>query len=603
MGIVFGLVLAVAVLMAMNRIRYDVLALLVILALILTGILPVGLAIAGFGSSVVILVASLLIVGEMLDRTGVARAVGSFILSRGGKSETKLLILTMISAALLGSVMSSTAVVAVFIPIVAKIAAETGVRRERLLMPVSYAALISGMLTLIATTPNIVVSEELQVSGSPGFGFFDFTLVGLAVLAVGIVYILTIGRKLLPTHEDADGDGRRVRTTAELLEEFRGETETDSFRLLADSRVVGKPIKEARLSEIAGADFIGLRRRDQYIPAPRSDTVLQEGDILLINGEKEAIESLRVNVGGKREPVSPQELQRWLWQGGGATILVHPDSSLIGRSLRESRLRTDHGVHALGLRQGKQAVEDFQDAKLQAGDMLLVVGAWERIDRLRDRAHDFIVVEVPRERTERVEAHRKMPIALAILAVMVLLSLFNLVPLTAAVLIAALAAILTRCLSMEDAYRAIHWPSIVLIAGLLPLADALAVTGGTDYVVNIMLQTFGDLGPRVVLTAVFFLTAAIGLFLSNTASAVLVAPIAIFAAERIGVSPYPMAIAVVFAASAAFVTPVSSPVVTLVVEPGRYRFLDFVKVGLPMLILTWLVVLILAPMIFPFSTS
>jgi di/tricarboxylate transporter len=258
-------------------------------------------------------------------------------------------------------------------------------------------------------------------------------------------------------------------------------------------------------------------------------------------------------------------------------------------------------MHVLGVRRGGEALADHENVALQAADSLFLVGSWASVRQLQGLHHEFVVLEIPAEHDEIVPAYRKLPIALAILGGMIALSIFDVIPLTAAVLLALLAAVATRCLTMEDAYRSIHWSSIVLVAGMLPLADALQSTGGTDLIVNGLLTTLGDAGPATMLTVLFFLTAILSLFLSNTASAVLVAPIAIIAAERLGVSPYPFAVAVLIAASAAFSTPVSTPVVTLVVEPGRYRFMDFVKVGVPLLVLTYLTTLVLAPLLFPYA--
>ena len=246
---------------------------------------------------------------------------------------------------------------------------------------------------------------------------------------------------------------------------------------------------------------------------------------------------------------------------------------------------------------------DYAITQLQASDSLFLVGPWSSIRQLQKLLHDFIVLETPAELADVVPSYRRMPVALAILVGMVLLTVFDLVPLVAAVLLAVLAAVFTRCLTMEDAYRSIHWSSLVLVAGMLPLADALDVTGGTQLIVDTLLNAAGDSGPYFMLSIIFFLTAALGLVLSNTASAVLVAPIAIYAAAAINVSPYPFAVAVLIAASSAYSTPVSTPVVTLVVEPGRYRFTDFVKVGVPVLILSYLVTMLVAPPVFPFTAA
>ena len=598
---VFVLIAVAAAMMASNRVRFDVVALLVVLALMLSGILSVGEALSGFGNSVVIMVAGLLVIGEMLDRTGVARAVGDLILKQGGSDETKLLIAIMVGAALLGAVMSSTAVVAIFIPIVLRISAETRLSASRLLMPMSYAALISGMLTLIATAPNLVVNEELRNAGFEGFGFFSFTLVGLAVLMVAIVYVLLIGRRLLPGDVSAVTGENKARSIFDIWDDFRLEQAHESFTINADSPLAGMTLAEAQLEHRYQARIVGvLRAGDKRLTAPSIDVELHAGDKLLLVGLDDDRKQLSGEQGLTPYPASERHRQRWLRELGGATVLVHPDSGLIGKSLREAAFFSHYHVQVLGLRRSQEPLPEFEDIQLAAGDSLFVVGSWTSINNLQSLHHDFVVLNVPAERADVVPAYRRMPVGLAILAGMVLLTVFDVVPLVAAVIIAVLAAVATRCLTMDDAYRSIHWSSLVLIAGMLPLADALEKTGGTELVVNALMSTFGNSTPLTMLTVLFFLTAGLSLVLSNTASAVLVAPIAIYAAEALGVSPYPFAIAVLIAASAAFSTPVSTPVVTLVVEPGGYGFMSFVKVGVPLLLLTYVATVIVAPLLFPF---
>ncbi|MFG0283373.1 MAG: SLC13 family permease [Phycisphaerales bacterium JB039] len=605
LALVFAIIGAAAALMASNRVRFDIIALLVMLALIVSGILTPARALAGFGSPVVILVAALLVVGEMLDRTGVARAVGDLILKKGGSSERRLLVLIMAAAAMLGAVMSSTAIVAIFIPIVLRIAAEARISPQRLLIPVSYAALISGMLTLIATAPNLVVSEELKAQGMEGFGFFSFTPIGLGVLVVAIVYFAALGRWLLPGSLQPATPESGARRIEELLADFHVAERIGALRIGAGSPLAGKTIAAANFRGDLAARVIGIMRSrgpaDDRLLAPGGESEMRAGDILLLVGDDQALRRLVAEF--DLEPVSmgPRERQRWRWEQGSAAVLIHPESRLIGKSVREIKFRSAFGLHALGLRHAGNVVPDFEDAPLRPGDSLLVVGPWSRIDRLQSHNHDFIVTELPRERAEVVAAHRRMPAALIILVAMVLLVVFNIVPLVAAVIMALLAAVFTGCLGMDHAYRSIHWSSIVLVAGMLPLADALEVTGGIQLIVDVLMRLFADGGPRLMLTAIFLLTAAFGLILSNTAAAVLVAPIAIYAARALDVSPYPFAVAVLIAASAAYSTPVSTPVVTLVVEPGRYRFIDFIRAGAPLLALTWLLTLALAPVFFPFE--
>jgi di/tricarboxylate transporter len=589
--------------MASNRIRYDAVALLVVLALMLSGVLSVGESLSGFGSPVVVLVVCLLIVGEMLARTGVAAAVGDWILRRGGKSEWRLLVLIMLAAGILGAVMSSTAIVAIFIPIILRIASDTGLNASRLLLPMSYAALISGMLTLIATTPNIVVHEELKAAGYEGFGFFGFTIIGAIVLVAAIVYILFIGRRLLPGDEVAEATGSARRSVFDLWRTFNTTEEFCRARILPTSSLVGQANAQADIEERFGIRLVGIdtaRSRSGSIVPPASGARHAENDVLLLVGSGSSLSRAMEELNLTRLEKSADTRKRFLWDFGGASVLVHPDSTLVGKTVREADFFTRFRLQVIGLRHGREPVEDYAGTPLKSGDSLFVLGPWSRIKRLAERNHEFVVLELPSEIGDVAPERSKMPVALAILVGMVILMMADVIPITAAVMIATMMAVVTRCLSLEEAYRSVHWSSIVLIAGMLPLADAMAATGGTQLIVDALLDLSGDAGPYAMLTLVFFLTATLGLILSNTASAVLVAPVAIYVARALEVSPYPFALAVLIAASAAYSTPVSTPVVTLVVDPGRYRFADFLKLGIPLLFLTWLVTLVVAPLVFPF---
>ena len=602
---VFALIAVTASLMASNKVRFDIVALMVVLALMLSGVLTVGEALAGFGSSVVMLVACLLVVGEMLDRTGVAAAIGDWILKKGGTNETRLYIVIMATAALLGAVMSSTAVVAIFIPIVLRVAAETKLQASRFLMPMSYAALISGMLTLIATTPNLVVSEELKGAGYSEFGFFSFTPVGLAVLVVAIAYIVLLGRHILPKQPQGESDTPGDRSVFDIWADYNTDREYRSGIINGNSPLAGSSISDSALETRFGVRILGIVRhrdgREERLPSPPSSTVLESGDTVLFLARAAELDRLIAEQSLAPFTPSQQNMQRWLWELGAATVLVHPESELIGKSLSDAEFRSRYNLHVLGVRRERKPLDGYENIRLAPSDNLFVTGPWSAIRQLQSRHHDFVVMETPAEQARVVPAYRHMRVALAILAAMVLLSILNIIPLVATVIMAALAAVFTRCMTMDDAYRSIHWSSLVLVAGMLPMADALEKTGGTAIIVQALMQGVGDAGPGIMLSVIFFLTAGLGLFLSNTASAVLVAPIAIYAAESLGVSPYPFAVAVLIAASAAFVTPVSTPVVTLVVDPGRYQFMDFVKVGVPLLLLTWLTTLVVAPLVFPYS--
>jgi di/tricarboxylate transporter len=603
MMIVFAVLGAASLLFASGRVRLDIVALLAVLALILTGVLTPREALAGFGDPVVILVAALLVVGETITRTGIAHEIGRWMTRTAGNSETRLLLLLMLTAAILGSVMSSTAIVAIFIPVVITISTKTNLNASRLLMPLSFAALISGMLTLIATTPNLIVAAELASAGYEPFSFFSFAPVGLSILAVGIVYMLLLGRRLLPGEAVSAPKSTR-QTMDDLVRGFGLSDHRQRLRVLPGSPLEGQSLAQAHLSSY-GARVAGVERAERvgppsYIPTPNAQIELHVGDVLAMSVAPAELEALCESKGLEVLPVSERNVDSWRKVFGMALVLVHPESTLIGRTTKESEFRTHHGLHIQGLRRAGKVIADFEEKPLAAGDTLLVQGPWRRIDLLGAESHDFVVLMLPQELDEVAPARRRAPVAILILLGMVTLSALEIVPVVVAVMLAALAAVFTRCLSMDDGYRSIHWSSVVLIAGMLPLADALSKTGGIDLIVETLMDGFGDAGPYAMMSILFIMTASLGLVLSNTATAVIMAPIAIRAAEILAVSPHPFAMVIAIAASAAFVTPVSTPVVTLVVDPGGYRFGDFVKVGGPLLLLTWAVAIFVIPVFFPF---
>ncbi|RLT99390.1 SLC13 family permease [Ketobacter sp.] len=600
---VFGLILAATVMMASNRVRYDMIALLMVLALMLSGILTVSEALAGFGNSVVILIAALLVIGEMLDRTGVARSVGDWILTKGGKSEVRLLALIMLSSAVLSAIMSSTAVVAIFIPVILRIAMQTGLNPSKLLLPMSYAALVSGMLTLIATPPNLVISGELEAKGFAPLGFFSFAPLGLLVLVLSMLYLIGFGRRWLPDQPRNPSQQHYGRSLRDLWEDYRVNRETTPLRVQQESPLCQQPIGTCGLHQNYGVRILEVVRPQRggsdHFPGPSADFVLHAGDILLVAGQPDLTQRMMQAQHLSPHRLSRRDEQRSIWELGAVSVLIHPNSKLIGHSIVEAGFRSHYGLDVMGLRRNQTAIVEFEQEKLAASDSLLVVGPWSRINKLQAQNHDFVLLESPLEARDVVPAHQRMPIAILITLAMVVASLFNWIPLVATVMIAALASVVTRCLSAQDAYRSIHWSSLVLLAGMLPLADALQKTGGTHLIVDSLLLAVGDASPAMLLTVLFFVTVLLTNILSNTTSAVLMAPIALGVAEAIGVSPYPLAVAVLLAASSAFLTPVASPVVTLVVEPGHYRFSDFAKLGSVMVLMVYAVTLLLVPLLFP----
>ena len=602
---VFLLIGLAVVLFIHGKIRYDIVALLVVIILAVSGILDERDVLAGFGNPIVILVGGLLVIGEMLTATGVANAVGGWISKVGGTSENRLLVLLMVVPTLLSAVMSSTAVVAIFIPVVIDIGRRTGIGSSRLLLPMSYAALVGGMTTLIATTPNLVVSGELDASGLEAFDFYSFTPIGLAVMAALIVYTLLIGKRLLPDAEKGPGEAGQPRNTLRtLLDSFTLSRVARRFRVPATSPLVDSSLVNSTLLRQAGVRILAIERGtslgDIKTFMPTANTIIRAGDVLVVHISAEGADRLVET--GKLVELTVDDDRRALWARdvGFASVMIHPDSALVGKTIKDALFRTRGGVQVLAIKRRGDLVVGFADEPLKVADTLLVMGGWKNIQRLSSQTRDFVIVTLPEE-VERFSPQRpKAPRAVAILTVMVVMLAGGWIPMTATVLLCALAAVATGCISMDGAYRAIHWPSLILIAGMLPIASALTKTGGTDLIVEQLTTGLGGFGPYGMLAVLFLVTAVLSMTMSNTATAVLMAPIAIALASAAAVSPYPFAMTVAIAASSGFPTPFSSPVVTLVVGPGNYQFMDFVKVGLPMLVVALAIALGLIPLLFPF---
>ena len=603
LGIVLALLLASVVLFILNKPRMDVVALLVILALPLSGILTLEETLSGFSDPSVLLIAALFVIGQGLVSTGIAYQLGDWIIQRSGNSETRLLILLMLTVAGLGAVMSSTGVVAIFIPIVLSIANRLGSSPARLLMPMSVAGLTSGMLTLVATAPNMVVHSELVRSGNAGFGFFSITPIGLAVLALGIGYMLLTRRWL--ERKPAGNPARPRQTLASLAARYRLTDRERRLRVLPDSPLANQPLNALALRSEYGINVIALERPQRLrtlLLVATGNNMVQAGDILLVDLASPAIALVGVyqQLGLQAEPLSDSYYNRHAHQLGLAEVALPPESALLGKTVQGLGFRSEYQLNVVGLRRQGQALDGLLiDERLKSSDTLLVAGTWKAINRLHGLSRDVLLLSVPAEVDEVAPTKRKAPYALLSLAVMIALMVSGMVPNLLAALIGCLLMGAFRCIDMDSAWRSIHWPSLLLIVGMLPFALALQKTGGIDLAVNGLLQLLGDAGPRALIAALFALTAVIGLFISNTATAVLMAPVAIATAQALGVSPMPFAITVAVAASAAFMTPVSSPVNTLVLAPGGYRFIDFVRIGVPLTLLVMLASTLLIPLLFP----
>ena len=600
---VFGLLLVTIILFVSGLSRLDVVAIMVILALILSGLLSPTAALAGFGDPVVLLIAGLFVVGEGLFRTGVAYAIGDWLMRVAGTNESRLLVLLMLVVAGLSAFMSSTGAVAIFIPVALNLAAKAGTSPSRLMMPLAVASLIGGMLTLIGTPPNLVVSTQLTREGLDSFGFFDFTPIGLLVLLVGVAYIMLVGRRLLPPGEGVEGAARDRLSLRDLAEIYNITNQLHRLSIWAGSPLEGKTVGQALLRTRYGVTVLGVERQQRRTRAVKPaliGTEFRAGDIIYAVGTDEEVDRLveaeeleRLEVGEGQGKVAAQEL-------GLVEVLLAPRSELIGKTISEARFRQRYGLSVLGLlRQGEPLKKELIETPFAFGDSLLMGGGWTQIDFLQGKQKDFLVLNLPREMSEVAPNRNKAPWALAVTLGMMLLMTLKLVDAVTAVLLAALAMVLAGCVSTKDVYRSVNWESLVLIAGMLPMATVLEKTGGVELIVNGLTEGLGEFGPIALMAGLFVITSLFSQFISNTATTVLVAPIAVGAAMEAGVSVYPFLMTVALAASTAFSTPVASPVNTLVLGPGGYRFNDFIRLGVPLQILAMGVTLVVVPLLFP----
>jgi len=599
------LLVSAVVMFVSNKPGMDVVALLMIAALPFTGVLTVQETLAGFSDPNIVLIAFLFVLGEGLVRTGIARQLGDWITRKAAGQETKLLFLLMLAVAVLGSVMSSTAIVAIFIPVVFRICRSSGIVPGRLMMPVSFAALISGMLTLIGTTPNLVVNAELVRQGAEGFGFFSNTPIGLAVLALGLVY-MKFARNWIPMRDENGPTRSGAPTFRDWIEKYQLAAREKRVRVLPDSFLIGKSLADLQLRD-EGVNLLAVERmseRRRTLFRPTRTFSPEAGDILFLDMvmDEKSRSGLTDKYGVENLPLDPETtfFTDHSQDIGMSEAIIPADSSLVGGTVRDSRLRAESGLTVIGLRRASEAFKgDLHQEKLRAGDTILITGFWKDIKRMQHNNHQIVLLDLPAEFEDVLPVANKGPIALGILALVVLVMITGIMPNVHAVLIGCLLLGVFGVMTMKSAYRSVSWQSLVLIVGMMPFSLALQRTGGIDLAAEAILGVIGEGSPRLALGVIFMVTAALGLFISNTATAVLMAPVALAIAKDLDASPYPFAMVVMMAATSAFMTPVSSPVNTLVVSPGNYRFGDFARVGVPFTLVVMIVAVVLVPILLP----
>ena len=599
-----------AVCFAMGKVRSDLVALCALVALLLTGILTPQEALSGFSNSVVIMMVGLFVVGGAIVQTGLAKKASGKLMTLAGDSELGLFLLLMVVTAVIGAFVSNTGTVALMMPIVVSLAQKAKMRASRLLMPLAFASSMGGMLTLIGTPPNLVIQDALTENGFEPLRFFSFLPVGLVCITVGIVVLLPLSKRFLNGNKQRQGGDSRARGKSldDLMDEYRLTDNLAAFTVGAQSVANDKTLAQLDIHHRYGLTVLEVRRIKnahaslmkevvQRLAGP--DTKLLEGDIVYVSGDSAQAQRFASDMGLKK---ATEELA--FYDIGIAEVVLMHNSRLCGNTLKEAGLRRMYNVNVLGVRRGDDYLNDnLADLTFRQGDILLIQGKWKNISRIAHMAEGIVVIGQPLEEASRVTLDYKAPIAALIMLAMIGMMVFDFIPIApvTAVMIAGLLMVITGCIrSVEAAYKTINWESIVLIAAMLPMSVALEKTGASALVARLLADHLGQASPYALLAGIYFTTSFLTMFISNTATAVLMSPIAIASAAAIGVSPYPLLFAVTLGASMCFASPFSTPPNALVMQAGGYTFVDYIKVGLPLQIIMGLVMIVVLPLLFPF---
>lgn len=579
------------VLFAMERIRVDVVSMMVLLALFLTGIINIEEAFAGFSNPAVITVWAIYMMSDGVARVGVADMIGRRILQFAGNDEARLVFYIMLTVGTMSAFTNNIGATAVLLPAVISIGSKTNVPASKLLIPLAFGSLLGGVTTLIGTPPNLLVSAVLVEAGFEPFKLLDFTPMGTIILACSIAYMVIVGRHLLPAR-------REVSHSADLARDYHLRDYLCELTVLPNSPLVGKTLEQARLGEMYDLTVIAVVHNGdtnlELLPA----TVIHAGDRLLSKGSVQDMLALQGQIGISFDANSRVRVRDLISTDTIlAELVVSQRADFIGQTLKEADFRSRFGLTVLAIWHDTAHITgSLEDVPLRLGDVLLVHGRRDRIESLR--GHNGFLVLGPLE----IETRRrhKAPLAIAIFASMIGLVLVGKLHISAAAVMGTVIFVLTGVMTMDEAYRAVEWKSVFLIAGMLPMGIAMQKTGTAQLIADLIIGLVGGLGPRGLLFGVFLLTTVLTGFMSNAAAAVLVAPIAITAAGSLGLEPHGFVMGVAIAASSAFFTPVGHQANVLVYGPGGYRFFDYARVGVPLTILIWILMLIFLPLFFPF---
>ena len=583
-AIVLSIAVVAVVLFATEKLPMDMVALLVLTGLAVTGLVDTGQALSGFSNPATITVAAMFVLAAGLQNSGALTGIGN-LLGRA-KSPFQFLLILFAVLALIAPFVNNTAVVAVFMPIVMAATANIGMSASKALIPLSYVSQVAGVCTLVGTSTNLLVNGMARDLGHRGFSMFEFTSLGVICMAAGCLYLLTIGRWLLPE-----------RRASELVEHYELGKYITELRVMPESSLIGTSVGEAKLSEEFGVYVLELLRGNEKVWSPKSQT-LQEGDVLLARGDWSQLDELRketgleVNAEFKLKQRSFEEVDQVL-----AEVMIAPRSRVIGSTLGMLDPGWHHNTTSLGIhRRGQILREELRNVRLRVGDILLILIPESEMPALRQ---DRNVIVLSERQPDKPSGWRA-PFALVTMTLVIGISAIGWAPIAVTALAGAVAMTLAGCLDAEDVYDAIDWRIIILLAGLLPLGVAMSETGAAEFLVQNTIGLVSSMGPVAVLAVLYLMALLLTEFMSNAAAAVLLTPIGVSTASLMNVDATPFLIAVTFAASTSFATPVGYQTNTMVYGAGGYRFSDFVKVGLPLNLIFWVLGVTFIPVFWPF---
>jgi di/tricarboxylate transporter len=590
----------------------DIVALISMISLFLTGILNVTETLSGFSNPTVIMIAALFIIGEGIAQTGWTAMAGKKFVEWAGKSVPKLLVIITLGAGVLSGFVSNTGTVATLMPLTISSAWSIGTLPSKMLMPVAFGSNTGGLLTLTGTPPNIIASNSLVEAGFEGFSFFEFSLIGIPLLILALVYFRYIGYKLLPKNKTNNKPVNIESTLHNWIEAYKIDDDYYRLRIRSLSPLINTKIKKWKFEKDFNISIIRLKRRHpnllkgiaQFEEFPSPKTELRYHDIITVKGDTQAINKLMITFRLGLLPLEPitDELRNNLinQEVGMTEVIVNPNSILVGRRYKLGEYFNRFGIQLLAASRNNKPLLD-KEIVIKAGDAFLIRGTWENIDVLKQQHENLVIIGSPEGMAKNIDnLNGKSYIALGALILMIVFMVFEIVPGAIAALISAGIVLLTGCVPISKAYKGISWTSVVMIAAMIPMGIALQKTGTAQVIANGLVNYLGAIHPIVLLGGVFLLTTTFSQVINNSATAVLMAPIAILAASSLNLSPEPFMIVVAISASTAFLTPIGTTTNAMVMTAGGYKFMDYLKVGAPLLLIFFIITLVLVPIIWPF---